>query len=185
MTIWFTSDHHFGHSNIIKYCNRPFVDVDDMNESMIKKWNDRVGKNELVWYVGDFCLDKKPEKFLYRLNGQKHLIKGNHDHEPKLEHGWSSIQDYREIRHEKQHIVLFHYSMRVWNRSHYGAWQLYGHSHGTLQDDLTALSIDIGVDNHDYKPISFEEVQAAMALKKPKIDDRGRGQNRKRNTGGY
>jgi len=182
MTIWFTSDHHFGHSNIIKYCNRPFNDVDDMNESMIKNWNQRIGPNEVVYYIGDFAIDKKPEKFLARLNGQKYLIQGNHDHKPRIEHGWSGIFDYKEIRHEKQHIVLCHYAMRVWSRSHYGSWMLYGHSHGTLPDDINALSIDVGVDCHDYKPISFEEIKATMDRKKPAVDARGRGRNRKRSA---
>lgn len=179
MTIFFTSDHHFGHSNIIKYCNRPFKNVDDMNESMIKNWNEVVKSGDTVYYVGDFCFDPNPAKFLYRLNGKKILIKGNHDGKPKKEHGWSHICDYNEVKHEKQHIVLCHYAMRVWNRSHYGAWMLYGHSHGSLPDDPQLLSIDVGVDCHEYRPISFEEIKNIMSRKRPKDDARGRGKTRK------
>jgi calcineurin-like phosphoesterase family protein len=80
-----------------------------------------------------------------------------------------------ELKHDHSLIVMCHYAMRVWNRSHRGAWMLYGHSHGSLPDDPGALSIDVGVDCHDYTPISHDDIGRIMAKKtwKP-IDHHGR-----------
>ena len=78
--IFFTSDHHFYHTNIIKYCNRPFQSVEEMNEEMVKRWNSVVNPGDTVYYLGDFSLAKRPvEVFVPRLNGEKHFIMGNHD----------------------------------------------------------------------------------------------------------
>jgi calcineurin-like phosphoesterase family protein len=78
--IFFTSDHHFDHANIIKYCNRPFLSVDEMNEEIVKRWNQVVDANDTVYYLGDFSLGKgSVEKFVPRLNGEKYLVMGNHD----------------------------------------------------------------------------------------------------------
>lgn len=81
MTTWFTSDHHFGHQNIIKYCDRPFDSVEEMNEVMIARWNDVVGTTDRVFVLGDFALGKISETLplAERLNGNKYLIPGNHD----------------------------------------------------------------------------------------------------------
>ena len=177
--VFFTSDNHFGHARIIEYCNRPFKHVDEMNEAMIANWNNKIDPEDTVYHIGDFAMDKNPSKFLYRLNGQKFLIKGNHDGKPRKEDGWAGIWDYREIRVENQFIVLCHYALRVWNKSHYGSWNLFGHSHGSLPDDPTVLSIDVGVDCHDYTPISFEEIKEIMDRKTPKSDARNRGKNHK------
>lgn len=163
--IWFISDTHFGHKNIIKYCNRPFNNVHEMDEALIRNWNETVGQDDMVYHVGDFAMGSDPAKILRRLNGSKILIKGNHDKRPQTAHGWSEIHNYLEIYIENQFIVLFHYSMRVWNKSHHGAWMLYGHSHNTLPDDPNSKSIDVGVDCHDYRPISFEDVKRIMAKK--------------------
>ncbi len=167
---WFTADTHFNHANIIKYCNRPFSDVVEMNETIIKNWNDRVGKDDLVYHLGDFCFGRSDAEFdMYfrRLNGLIVFIKGNHD---KL--AWqnrskfyASSASYREIDIKGQDITLCHYAMRVWNKSHHGSWHLYGHSHGSLPDDPNARSFDVGVDCHNYAPIEFEEVARIMAKK--------------------
>ena len=95
----------------------------------------------------------------------KHLIRGNHDKQPSPSQGWASVNDYREIKIEGQFIVLMHYAMRVWNKSHRGAFQLYGHSHGTLPDNPNSLSFDVGTDSHNYFPISFQDVKRIMMKK--------------------
>lgn len=166
MTIFFTGDTHFSHAKIIKYCKRPYSSVQEMDEMLIKNWNDVVTPSDTVYHLGDFAFNNNPTKYLVRLNGQKFLIKGNHDKKPvQVCHGWQQVTDYKEIKIEGQTIILFHYAMRTWNKASHGSWSLYGHSHGTLLDDPTLLSIDVGVDSHGYHPISFEKVKALMAMK--------------------
>lgn len=75
--VWFTSDTHFGHANIIKYCNRPFKSVHHMNKEMTKIWNNTVGENDLVIHLGDVSFNS--DQYISRLNGKIFLVKGNHD----------------------------------------------------------------------------------------------------------
>ena len=164
-SVFFTSDTHFGHRNIIKYCNRPFADTNEMDRILIENWNEVVGQRDTIYHLGDFSMGNQAPKILPRLNGNKILIKGNHDKRPRLEHGWSEIENYKELKYDGQLVILFHYAMRVWNRSHRGSWMLYGHSHNTLFNDPTLLSIDVGVDCQNYRPVSFDEVRRIMAKK--------------------
>jgi len=184
MSTLFYSDPHFGHANIIKYCNRPFESVSEMNETLIKNYNSKVQPNDTVYILGDFAFYREPEdvtKILKRLNGIKHFVFGNHDkimrHE-KVRPFFKAMSNFEEIYVQQkaggsQHITLCHFSMKVWNQSHRGSWQLYGHSHGTLPDDPNSLSIDVGVDSHNYFPVSFEEVKEIMSKKtwKPPVYD--------------
>lgn len=176
--IFFTSDTHFDHANIIHHCNRPFKDVYHMNEELITRWNSKVMPNDQVYHCGDFSLSKNPkrwEELTRRLNGQIFLIKGNHDHPKvlkKVEHCFSWIKDYHELmipdetsKNRKRKVVLCHYAMRVWNKQHYGSFHLYGHSHGTLDDNPNAKSMDVGVDCHNYTPISYEKVRDILLKK--------------------
>ncbi len=183
--IFFTSDHHFGHKNIIKFSERPFKDVQEMDEVLIQKWNEKITEEDEVYYLGDLglCSSGKMKKILERLNGKKYLINGNHEKSAQncSEH-FEWIKDYHELVIEddefprgQQLLVLFHYSMREWNASHWGSYHLYGHSHGTLSDDKNALSFDIGVDCHDFYPLSYEEVKEIMKKKTwtPPFENRG------------
>ncbi len=174
---WFTSDLHLGHANIIKYSNRPFSGVEEMDSTLITNWNTKIQQYDHVWFLGDFCFAdlEKGQSYLDRLNGVKHLIRGNHDKTGVQLKGWASIDDMVEIKVNKQWITLCHYAMRVWNKSHHGTWHLYGHSHGSLPDDSNSLSFDAGVDCHNYMPLSFDDVGRIMKKKtwKP-IDHHGR-----------
>ncbi len=173
--IFFTSDHHFGHANIIKFCNRPFDSVADMNEELIKRWNEKIGENDEVYHLGDFALSSSDDfiNIIERLNGVKYLIVGNHEGTAlnnKKYFKWA--KEYHELKVKDadaaggvQHIILFHYAMRVWRSDHRGTWQLYGHSHNTLPDKEDKLAFDVGVDAHDFYPLSYEEVKAIMARK--------------------
>lgn len=173
---FFTSDTHYSHANIIKYCNRPFQNINEMNEMMISNHNKMVAQDDIVWYLGDFYMgrDGRAQEYLNRLNGKKHLIIGNHDQVGITLDGWESISDLKEIMINGQKIVLCHYAMRIWNKSHKGSWHLYGHSHGSLPDDPNALSIDVGVDCNNYKPFSMEQIRNIMKKKNWKsIDHHG------------
>lgn len=187
MTVWFTADLHIGHSAVIRYARRPFANVDEMNEALIKNWNDCVSPKDDIYVLGDlsFCSLSRTISYLSRLNGRKYWIFGNHDKKLRNREGilqffeWG--KDLTTIKipdsdayQGQQRIVLCHYAMRVWDKSHFGTWQLYGHSHGSLPDDRHSLSMDVGVDNCNYRPISYEEIKTKMKLKtwKP-IDHHG------------
>jgi len=174
--IWFTSDHHFGHKNIIKYSERPFDSVDEMNAEMIKRWNEKVGPDDHVYHLGDFALTSpgKLRKIREQLHGKIFLITGNHESTAlDCKDCFDWIKDYYELtvndadaHRGKRFIVLFHYAMRVWNAGHHGTWHLYGHSHGNLPDDESSRSFDVGVDCHNFYPLSYQEVKDIMAQKK-------------------
>lgn len=167
--MFFTSDTHFGHRNIIKYCDRPWDSVEEMNEGLIERWNSVVGPNDDVYHLGDFCMGRKsvPERWVPRLNGKIHLIRGNHDPVVKNQ-GFETVQNYLEVKYNKNKIVLFHYPIRNWNGSHRGSWHLFGHVHGTLTVKYgrkcleDCLAMDAGSDCHDWYPISVEEVAKIM-----------------------
>lgn len=179
---WFTSDTHYWHKNIIKYSNRPFSSVEEMNEALLENYNKVVKPGDCVYHLGDFafCDDDKAEAIFKRLPGQKFFIWGNHDknlqkNRDLMKKYFVWAKDLASIRIGDQRIILCHYSMRVWNRSHHGAYQLYGHSHGSLFDDPKLLSMDVGVDPNNYYPINFDQVVAHMKTKTfEPIDHHGR-----------
>jgi len=192
--IFFTSDLHFGHHNIIKYCNRPFKDADEMDETLIRNWNEIILETDTkvftepdeVYIIGDLSLapPERTAQILDRLNGKKTLIRGNHD--KRLVKKFSYILKDRGIEvfdlleiapligDKKQPITLCHYPMKVWNHSHQGAWMLHGHSHGNLPDNPDALIMDVGVDCHKYWPVPIDLIYHKMSEKKWKpVDHHG------------
>lgn len=170
--IWFTSDTHFGHGNVIEYSNRPFEHETDMDENMIINWNAHVKPGDVIYHLGDFSFHKPARtlNILRRLQGQKYLVFGNHDKYSRkdrdfLEH-WIWARDLADIKVGSQRIVLCHYAMLTWNQSHRGSWQLHGHSHGSLRESQTSLRCDVGVDCWNYSPVSYEELEKKMSKKK-------------------
>jgi calcineurin-like phosphoesterase family protein len=168
MTKFFTSDHHFGHANMIRLAKRPFANVDEMDVEMVKRWNDRVAPGDLVYHLGDFAKgDHAP--YLRRLRGQKVLIPGNHDHSKYIklvvrQNLWSEVIPLKSIKIDDTIVVLCHYALRVWRSSHHGALHLYGHSHGNLPGD--SQSLDVGVDCWDFFPVTLEEIKARLATQR-------------------
>lgn len=167
------SDTHFSHRNIIKYCNRPFANADEMNEELISRWNAVVGHDDHVYHLGDVTFEKDRDKavwMLSRLKGKKHIVWGNHDRGFKdtiVAAGFTDCGPMHYINvptggnNNHQGIVLCHFAMRVWDRSHHGVIQCYGHSHGSLPPMFNQL--DVGVDNAvkllgEYRPFSVAEV---------------------------
>lgn len=164
--LWFTSDTHFGHANILKYDKRPFSTIAEHDESLIERWNAHVRKGDVVYHLGDVAWHTKQadiDVLLSRLNGTKILILGNHDskHIAKSPR-WAKVTPYEEVSASGQKVCLFHYRMVVWNRSHHGSWALHGHSHGSLPVNLQAKTFDVGTMCWDYRPISFDEVAKEM-----------------------
>jgi calcineurin-like phosphoesterase family protein len=150
-----------------------------MDDFIVKKHNEVVTPNDDVYHLGDYLYGRTDDviRILRRLNFRNiYFIWGNHDSAlkdfasilrfyPDLKNRVHFLGDMGHITIEGQEIVLTHYAMKVWNRSHYGAWNLYGHSHGTLPDDPHARAIDVGVDVHGYRPLSFHEVSTYMSKK--------------------
>jgi calcineurin-like phosphoesterase family protein len=170
MTIFFTADQHFGHKNIIKLSNRPFSTIEEMDAELIERWNTVVNKSDTVYILGDFAF-KTPEVYLAKLNGNHIRVKGSHDHdirEPYLIR--LKPQGLLDEYGNQRIIVLCHYSMRTWEKSHYASFCLFGHSHGNLPS--YGLSFDVGVDCWNYYPISLDEVEKQMSKLKPIVDYR-------------
>lgn len=168
MNTWFTADTHFGHTNIIKYCNRPFNTIEEMDSEIIFRWNSVVKDGDVVYHLGDFCFGK-PISYIERLNGYLKIIPGSHDKEIQRSGAELMLRKFvfeklTEIKVDingiNQLVVLCHYAMRSWNKSHYGSWHLYGHHHGKLPP--SGLSFDVGVDTNNFYPYSLKDVADKM-----------------------
>ena len=170
---WFTSDTHWGHNNILKLGKgRPFADMDEMREELISRFNARVNPGDTWYHLGDVSFERRIEdtfNILDRLNGQGHLIKGNHDRrEIEKWTGWQSVSDLKEIsisvNGDKHMVIMCHYPLLTWNRIGHGAWMLHGHCHGNLHvpDEDKIARMDVGVDCHNFAPISEDQVASIM-----------------------
>ena len=168
--VFFTSDLHLNHSNIIHHCDRPFKDSSEMDAEIIRRWNEKIPPTAHVFLLGDVCYGKLSiwENYIKQLNGTIHLIKGNHDYQQgiKLEGLFNSIHDQLEIiindGNTKQSILLNHYPLLTWAKYERGAWNLYGHYHTSKTHKLEGTSpkqYDVGVDNNNFTPISYYEVK--------------------------
>lgn len=162
--IWFTADTHFDHKNILFYAKRPWKTTGEMNDALSANWNSVVSAGDVVYHLGDFAF-RNHEEWISRLNGHVVLIEGSHDGmsaaaKKKLE--W--VGPRHTVKENKEfgtpEIVLSHYAMRAWPKSHYGTWHLFGHSHGLLPP--FGFSFDVGVDPMGFFPVSLPEVARLM-----------------------
>ena len=171
---FFTADEHYGHKNIIKYCNRPFGSAHEMDDEIMRRHNEVVGQDDVVIHVGDFTLRKTLPALELRdcLEGNHIFIQGSHDY-------WMDCNTYRhtplidQFVIEGQHITVCHYAMRTWPRSHYATWHVFGHSHGRLGG--MGLSCDVGVDANNFYPVLFEQLKQIMLVKAQRILDNPQG----------
>ena len=159
--LFFTADEHYGHKNIIKYCNRPFKTTEEMDDEIIKRHNEVVNNDDVVVHGGDFTLkgSNQAKEYISKLKGKHIFLMGSHDK-------WLLDTDYKYIwrkRIDNQLIVVCHYAFRVWEQSHYNSWNLFGHSHSKLESQ--GKQHDIGVDNNDFYPISFYNLKGIMKNK--------------------
>ena len=174
--MFFTSDTHFQHTNIIKYCKRPFKDVEENDEEIIRRWNEKVPEDGIVFHLGDVAFGdpERVDNILGRLNGKIYLVIGNHDWRRIVnDHKWRFELMTQQINMKigKRHVILNHYPMLAFS----GAWrgedatyQLFGHVHTSPYTDegldqqrmkyLFTSQYDVGVDNNDFTPVSWKEV---------------------------
>ena len=167
--IYFTSDLHFYHKNIIKYAKRPFDSVEEMNEKLIKNWNNRIKSEDEVYILGDFTMKgtEYAADILSKLKGKKYLIKGNHDNFVNQETFDNSlfewVKDYFELQYNNQSFIMFHYPIEEWNHFFRGAIHLHGHQHNSpeyniLNEEKGLKKYDVGVDANYMKPVSIEDI---------------------------
>lgn len=187
--IFFTSDFHIGHTNILKYDNRPFKNVEEMHETLIENWNSKITNDDTVYYLGDLAFNKGKDDldkwFVNQLKGKIYFIMGNHDKISKIAklNRFEKIHEYGteiwikddEVTNKKsggyQDIIMSHYPILSWNRGHHGSFHLHGHSHQSLTKNTEFESyykkkvIDIGCNGHDYSPLSYNEIKKIMLTK--------------------
>ncbi len=134
--IFYIADMHLGHRNILRFDNRPFETVEEMEETIIHNWNGRVTEEDIVYVLGDafWKSEKDSVRLIQRLNGHKHLIQGNHDRvHGRLRFYWESIEHYAEIKDGNTLIILSHYPILFYRNQHFGAVMLYGHVHNSRE----------------------------------------------------
>lgn len=162
--IFFTSDLHFGHDRM-SWQWRDFSSVEEMDETLIDRWNACVGPNDRAYVLGDisFYNADKTIELVTRLNGHKHAVWGNHDKAARRSASlFESEGDYKEIKIEGQRIIMFHYPILSWHSVGSGSWMLHGHTHGNLPPETDMARMDVGVDTHDFYPYSFDEIRGIL-----------------------
>jgi calcineurin-like phosphoesterase family protein len=185
--IYFTSDTHYSHKNLVKGTSRwedtsrcrDFKSLKEHDDLIVNSINSLVGQEDTLYHLGDWSFGgiENIEIFRRRINCfDVHLILGNHDQHieddpKKFIHLFSSISHYKEISVNDHKIVLSHWPMKVWHKSHRGSWQLHGHCHDHLRPDEwwtkskpqeRRRTMDVGMDTNDYKPWSFEVLEKMM-----------------------
>jgi len=152
MKIFIIADTHFSHENIIKYTGRPFKTAEDMNEEMIQRWNNKVGKDDLVLHLGDFALGNNEEvkNLRNKLNGNIVLLKGNHDHKAARNAGFLIVKGAIEI----DNIIFSHNPLQK-KEIPKGFTNVHGHIH----EKESLNGVNISVEKTDYAPLELEELK--------------------------
>lgn len=168
MALFFASDIHFGHENLRKYypeTRGSFKDLAAVDAHIIKEWNAKIDYEDDVYILGDLGAPVDHlNRCLWQLNGKLRLITGNHD--KKI---WRSVQDrfeeihfgYHEIWVKEQFVTMCHYPIWEWNAINRGSYHLHGHLHGRPHG-IPGRILDVGIDNHNLKPFSWEEIVSFM-----------------------
>jgi calcineurin-like phosphoesterase family protein len=182
--VWFSADSHYGHKRIIDYCDRPFASIDEMDRELIENWNEVVGAEDEVYFLGDFSLDfKKVKQVVPLLSGKIHLIAGNHDlcHTSNTD-GGSYLRRYEEVGFDDicesiyldvggQSVLCSHmpYFSVDDPDTRYpehkpedeGGWLLHGHVHQRWK--VKNRQINVGVDVWDFYPVSIDVIAGLIA----------------------
>lgn len=161
--VFFGSDPHFNHLNIIKFCPETrgqFDNVQEMNEEMIKRHNEKVGVDDIFYCLGDLAFGSD-FSFLDRLNGKIRLVRGNHDDKiiAQRPDRFDDVQYMYDIKFGKKSYILCHYRLMTWRNRKHGVRHLFGHTHNSIPSIKNA--IDMGYDNPQWglAPASLEEIE--------------------------
>ena len=171
--LWLTSDTHFDHRNILKHAERPFIDIDEMNEVLIRNWNTRVRRHDLVIHAGDFGFGPKDKlrHICSRLNGRKYLVSGNHDKSDQAMREIGFERVYSSFVLRKERLYIKHSAHEV-GRNKFNEYTVCaGHTHtrdGVIlikENGITvAKALDLGVDANNFSPISLDELLQLLRL---------------------
>lgn len=170
MALFFTSDLHFGHKNVIRYCNRPFSSAAEMDQALIDNWNNTVSESDTIILLGDifFCDPSIAANILRQLNGRKELVYGNHDKQIKsnkhLQSYFSAIHpSLYERKIDDDYVTMCHYPMMSWNKSFHGSFQLHGHIHGKSPLTGPVRRYDVGVDANNFTPVAWDTIRTMLS----------------------
>lgn len=179
---YFSTDWHLGHKNILKFDNRPFRDIIQHDIAIIKNFMTTVKPGDNFYFLGDFAFANKRmiEGWMETLTSSGanlFFIKGNHDNHDTVDlykkYG-RYLGEQKKIYSYDQEIVLNHYKMAIWDKSHKGSWHLYGHSHGDAENMVIGKSFDVAINIWEYLPVSFDQVKEIMDKREiQKIDHHG------------
>ena len=174
MATFFTADLHFGHNEIINYCERPFENTAEMNRALINNWNSRITNNDHVYIIGDLYYGGRDAKsreeaiaIVKKLNGILHLVAGNHDfpYLKNMEYHYlfADVDHIRYLKHDGKDIFLCHYPLAEWSGYYRGSWHIYGHIHNqknTAYKHMSKLerALNAGVDICNFFPVTFEDL---------------------------
>lgn len=188
--LFFTSDLHLGHEKAITINNRPFSNVDEMNDTLIDNVNKMVAADDELWSLGDFAYRVSREE-VHALRSRikcrhVHLVYGNHDKEYGQDGIFQSVLHYKELKTAYGRIILFHYPILEWNAAHYGTIHLHGHIHSTgaynaenrakflkdrflgghtpSQEELPLRIYDVGVDANQFMSVSLDAIASLLGM---------------------
>lgn len=176
--LYFTSDLHFNHENILKFCNRPFNNVEEMNEFLIAAYNETIDDDSIVWILGDLGFNRL-HRHIQQLKGHKHLILGNHDGKlsARTLSLFESVDYFQRLDINGQEVILQHYPLLTYAGLYreQSVWQLFGHIHSKIIDEelkcgkdteraklLLPYQADVGIDRNDMYPYSWSEIKAKI-----------------------
>lgn len=183
--IFFISDFHLGHKNVIRFDNRPFKDLEEMHSTILNNWNKKVPNNGIVFYLGDLFYKsaiKYPKWFVHQLNGTIHFVLGNHDRFEDIRKMERFATISTEIKldvldnNKYQHIHMHHHPILSWNKAPHGSIHLHGHVHQKMSNNTfydwyyNRRVIDVGCNGHNYTPISYLEIIDMLKNKESKSE---------------
>jgi calcineurin-like phosphoesterase family protein len=185
--IYFTSDTHYGHKNIVSGISkwedksgcRNFKTLEEHNNTIVDSINSVVGQEDTLYHLGDWSFGGVENVFRFReriICQNVHVILGNHDenlykNRDNCHEVFESVNSYLELNIGDDHIVLSHWPMKIWNRYHKGSWHLHGHTHGNLKPDEWWIqkqsknrrrTMDVGVDTNGFLPYSYNDLKRIL-----------------------
>lgn len=175
---WFSSDYHWAHRNILAYDKRPFTEIEKHDIHIVQEHNKLVKAGDNFYFIGDLAFIKKKEQLawienlLMQMNGNLFFIKGNHDHKDTIklyEKYGTYLGEKKTLTIGEDRVTLNHFPQRSWDKSHHGAFHLYGHHHGDLEHTFWGRSMDVAVCIWDYKPIEWQFIKQTLEAREPLI----------------